>query len=217
MTYAVKPVKLRDRQTAATRKQVLDTAMELMKLHPQQPFTHEVVAKHAGMGARTVYRYFPSRADLMQALWERVREESKTRFPASEEDIVPLVRETFANFDEHDALTRASLSFSATLELRGRGSLQGRPAFAKSLSPILNGLSKSHQRRLIAVCLGIWSAPFWQLLRDRGELTGEEAQEAAAWTMETILQEARREEAKGTKGRLAPAARTVKQSRRKDA
>lgn len=155
MTYAVNPVKLRNRQTAATRKQVLDTAMELMKLHPLQPFTHKIVAKHAGMGARTVYRYFPARADLMQALWERVREESKTRFPASEEDIVPLVRETFANFDEHDALTRASLSFSASLELRGRGSLQGRPAFAKSLSPILDRLSKSHQRRLIAVCLGI--------------------------------------------------------------
>lgn len=187
---------LRGRQTAATRQQILDTAMSLLKASPHEPFTHEALAKHAEMGTRTVYRYFPSRADLMQAMWECVREESKTRFPEREEDIVPLVRETFANFDEHDALTRSALSFSASTELRGRGSLQGRPAFTKSLAPILRKLSKAEQRRLVAVCLGIWSAPFWQLLRDRGELSGDETQEAAAWAMETILNEARRDAAR---------------------
>jgi hypothetical protein len=47
------------------------------------------------------------------------------------------------------------------------------------------------QRRLIAVCLAIYSAPFWQLLRDRGELTGDEPGEAAAWALESVLRAAK--------------------------
>jgi AcrR family transcriptional regulator len=81
------------------------------------------------VGARTVYRHFPSRADLLQALWERVRDETKTRFRSTEIEILPLVHATFGHFSAHEAVVRAALSFSAALELRSRGSLQGRPAF----------------------------------------------------------------------------------------
>ena len=33
------------------------------------------------MGARTVYRHFPDRAELLQALWLRLRERTDTKFP----------------------------------------------------------------------------------------------------------------------------------------
>jgi AcrR family transcriptional regulator len=195
MNSVASPIRLRERQTAATRQQIIDVAMDLLREPEQESFSHEAIAHRAGMGTRTVYRHYPHRADLMQALWERVREETKTRFPAVEADILPLVREAFGNFNEHEALVRAANASSASNELRARGSLEGRPAFRKSLAKILSGLPPKAQRRVIAVSLAIWSAPFWQILRDRGELSGEETQEAGAWAMETILNAARREAA----------------------
>ena len=171
----------------------MDVALELLMNHPHEPFSHEAIAKRANMAVRTVYRHFPHRSDLLQALWERVRDASETRFPSTEGEIVPLVRDTFDHFNEHEMLVRSSLAFSASAELRGRGSLQGRPAFRKSLSDLLGDLPAVWQRRVLAVCLGIWSAPFWQLLRDRGELSGKEAQEAGAWAMQIIINAARAE------------------------
>ena len=195
MIPAAQPIRLRERQTAATRQHIIDVAMDFLREPEQESFSHEAIAHRAGMGTRTVYRHYPHRADLMQALWERVREETKTRFPAVEADILPLVREAFGNFNEHEALVRAANASSASNELRARGSLEGRPAFRKSLAKILTGLPSKAQRRVVAVTLAIWSAPFWQILRDRGELSGEEAQEAGVWAMETILNAARGEAA----------------------
>ena len=181
----------RERQTVQTRDHIIDAAKDLLLRAPAEPFSHERVAEAAGLGARTVYRHFPSRADLMQALWERIRADSKTRFPSNEEEVVEFARTQFNEFNEREALVRASLSFSASTELRARGSLEGRPALRRSLAHILDDLPGPHQRRLLAVCLAIYSAPFWQLLRDRGELTGDEPGEAAAWALMVVLDAAK--------------------------
>ena len=206
MTEAT-PLSLRERHAAVTREQILEVAWRLLVDHPQEPFSHEIIAKRAHVGARTVYRHFPRRADLLQALWERVRDETKTRFPSSEAEIVPLVLETFQHFSAHESIVRAALTFSAAPELRSRGSLEGRPAFRRSLAEILDRLPLASQRRIVAVCLGIWSAPFWQLLRDRGELSGKEAQEAGAWAMEVILDAARAQARSGAARKAHKASR----------
>jgi AcrR family transcriptional regulator len=110
---------IRQHQTAATREQILETAMDMLSQGPEEPFSHEAIARKADMGARTVYRYFPHRADLLQALWERLRETTQTRFPGSESEVALLIGEQFRHFDEHAALVRASLATSATAEVRG--------------------------------------------------------------------------------------------------
>jgi AcrR family transcriptional regulator len=177
----------RQRQTVQTRDHIIAVATSLLLDAPGEPFSHERVAHAAGLGARTLYRHFPTRADLMQALWERVRKETHTRFPSTEQEVVAFARTQFDEFGEREALVRASNSFAAASELRARGSLEGRPAFRRSLKHITKNLSDWEQRRLEAVCLAIYSAPFWLLLRDRGELTAKEPGEAAAWALSVLL------------------------------
>jgi AcrR family transcriptional regulator len=177
----------RQRQRTTTRAHIIAAAQGLLLDAPTEAFSHERIAQAAGLGARTVYRHFPTRANLMQALWERVRDETRTRFPSTEEDVVTFARAQFNEFNEREALVRASNAFPAAGELRARGSLEGRPAFRRSLAGITKNLSDWEQRRLIAVCLAIYSAPFWLLLRDRGELTEQEPGEAAAWARSVLL------------------------------
>jgi AcrR family transcriptional regulator len=161
--------------------------MQMLSGGGPDSFSHESIARAAGMGARTVYRHFPDRAELLQALWLRLRDSTDIKFPAREEDIVSFVRSVFHAFDEHESVVRAVLSSAAGMEVRERGGLEGRGAFAQSLSPLLAGFSATERARAIAVFVAVYSAPFWQLLRDRGGLSGLEAQEAVAWLIELLL------------------------------
>lgn len=182
---------LRDRQTAATREQILEIAMHQLGQNPRGTFSHESIAEAAGMGARTVYRHFPDRASLLQALWERLREATQTRFPTTEEEILPLAQTVFREFDANETLVRAVLNSPAGTEVRERGGIEGRAAFAQSLAPILEDLPEREKARIIAIFVSVYSAPFWQLLRDRGQLSGPEAEKAVSWALETLIHAAK--------------------------
>jgi len=192
MTTA-QPTNLRDRQTATTRAEILDVAFEMLTKHPNDAFSHEAIAKKAGMGARTVYRHFPSRADLLQALWERLRGTTGIRFPNNEEEVVPFIRDVFQQFEDHQALVRAVLNSSVGMEVRKTGAVRGRADLTKSLAKVLEGLPPRRQAQMIAVFLTVYSGNFWQTLRDRGGLSGADAQEAATWAVEALLAAARKE------------------------
>jgi AcrR family transcriptional regulator len=188
---------LRDRQVAATRAEILDVGMRMVS--KGGVLSHEAIADQAHIGVRTVYRHFPDRAQLLQGLWELTREKTNIRFPAHEEDIAPLLRTAFRSFDQNEALVRAVLSSGAGMEVRDRGGIEGKAAFAHSLQEQLRGFPSSHRPRVIAVFLAIYSAPFWQLLRDRGGLGASEAQEAAAWLIDVVLDALKDEKLKDKK------------------
>jgi AcrR family transcriptional regulator len=181
---------LRERQKAATRELILATAMEIF-LRPEESFSHEAIAVHAGMSPRTVYRYFPTQADLLTAMWQRHREKTQTRFPTTEAEMLPLVTVQFRHFEEHSGLVRALLASPNSEQVLAHGWREGHTAFQKALAGITAGLPEEQARSLVAVCQSIYSAPFWQMLRTRGQLSGSEAADAATWAMEAVLTSAR--------------------------
>ncbi len=179
------------RQREATHQAILDAAFRMMREEPATPFSHETVAERAGVSARTVYRHFPTRADLTLALWERLRDVSGTRWPRTEAEILPALRTLFDQFEEHAELTRASITSAANTGYPAHGSAEGRAAFREALTDLLASLPADEGDRLIAACLAIYSAPFWQMLRDRGQLTASEAREAGVAAMDALLTAAR--------------------------
>src|SRR5215471_9936565 len=131
---------LRDRQAAATREQILEVAMHQLGQGPRGTFSHESIADAAGMSTRTVYRHFPDRASILQALWERLRQATHTRFPDTEDEILPMARVVFREFDANETLVRAVLNSPAGTEVRERAGIEGRDAFTSSLDAVLDGL-----------------------------------------------------------------------------
>jgi AcrR family transcriptional regulator len=187
---------LRERQATATRDHLLGAAFDLLVEHPDRPFSHEAVAKAAGVGARTVYRYFPAQADLFEALWVQVREQSGTVFPTSEAEVVPQIGMLYRAFDQNETLVRAVMESPAGARVRARGAEEGRTSFDQSLKEVLRGRSPAERRQVRAVFQGIHSGPFWQMLRDRGGLSGPEAIAAASWAAQALLDTLRREQRK---------------------
>lgn len=181
-----KQASLKERRSAVTREHILDSAFQLLAC-PDQPFSHEAVAEHAGTGARTVYRYFRTQADLFQALWERLRQHVPPNFPLDESDVAEFAAQQFGRFDQNEALIRSLLFSPAGTRVRDRGGPEGRAAFAKSLSSLTRDCTPADRQLIVAVFVAVHSASFWQLLRDRGGLNGPQAQAAVKWAMEALL------------------------------
>ena len=180
-----------DRQRESTRKAILDSAMAMLREDPVPTISHEAIADRSGIAARTVYRHFPMRGDLAAALWARIRDETGTRWPTTEADIGPAVHAQFGVFEKHETFVRASLFAATTAGITDQGSAEGRAAFGQSLAAVTRDLSPADGKRLVAVCVAIYSAPFWQMLRDRGKLSAVEAREAAAMALDAVISAAK--------------------------
>jgi hypothetical protein len=70
----------------------------------------------------------------------------------------------------------------------------GEQGFDQSLAEVVRGRSPVERRQARAVFQGIHSGPFWQMLRDRGGLSGPEAIAVASWTAQALLDTLRREQ-----------------------
>ena len=49
------------------RRKIVDAAVAMLRENPAAPFSHETIAEKTGIAARTIYRHFPTRADLTAA------------------------------------------------------------------------------------------------------------------------------------------------------
>jgi AcrR family transcriptional regulator len=193
--------RLRQKHAATTRDYIANEAYQMLVKHPDQPFCHEAVAARAGVGARTVYRYFPTQSDLYEELWVRVRKQAGTIFPSTEAEILPQIPILFGGFDHNEKVMRAVLESPAGHRARERGAPEGRAAFAKSLAKLISGMSLTEKRQVVAIFLAIYSAPFWDLLRKRGGLPGADAIAAAEWAMRALIQALRNKQTTRNNGR----------------
>jgi AcrR family transcriptional regulator len=179
---------LRERQTEATRNLLLDVAFSILTTESREVISHELVAERAGASPRTVYRHFPTQADLYRAVWEdRLRERIPPGFPSVAADIAPLAKQAFARFDENEPIIRALMASPAGMRIRDRGGVEGRAAFDAALAPLTAMLDPDQRRIVVAVFVALFSSPYWQVLRDRAQLTGPDAQRAVAWAMTALL------------------------------
>jgi glycosyltransferase involved in cell wall biosynthesis len=60
---------LRDRQRAETREEILRSVGRQLEAGPLEDLSFSEIAKDAGVGERTVYRYFPTKESLLGAFW----------------------------------------------------------------------------------------------------------------------------------------------------
>ena len=179
---------LRQRHTAATRALILDTAFAIMTGEAREVISHELVAGRSGVSPRTVYRHFPTQGDLYRTLWdERLRDYIPPGFPTTHDSIPDRAVDAFARFDAHEQVIRTIIASPAGSRIRNRGGIEGRAAFDAALAPLVGHLDADQRRLVVAVFVGVFSSPYWQVLRDRAQLTGPEAQRAVRWAMHALL------------------------------
>lgn len=101
---------LADRKNEMTRQLILDAAVEMLEQAPVNELTVRAVAGQANISERTVFRYFPSRDDLIDAVVGEIRVRmALPAAPASIEELLAAPRALYEAFEKVAALTKAAL------------------------------------------------------------------------------------------------------------
>jgi AcrR family transcriptional regulator len=101
---------LSHRHNDLTRQLILNAALQALRRATVTELTVRAVAKEANISERTVFRYFPSRDDFLDAVAERVRSElALPAPPACLDDLLGAPRALYGCFEANTSLTKAAL------------------------------------------------------------------------------------------------------------
>lgn len=197
-TRAAKPP-LRERRKAELREVILDAFGEA--LQQGRTGTYAEIAELSEIGERTVYRYFPSRDDLLRAMWTRVSGHGGfARMPQSEADLTELIRPYFTGFDSLAPQTIAVLLTEEGRRLRKLMRPERVKGYLAATREAAKSLPESERRKAAAAIQALHSGYTWLQMREEWGLDGEAAAEAVGWAIDVLLKDLRRRGAR----RLSP-------------
>jgi AcrR family transcriptional regulator len=180
---------LRAEQAALTRTRIDAALAEL--LHEQdgvERITFKAVAQRAGVTEMTVYRHYPTRDDLLQAVWQQMnREMGAVRMPDSLQALLDQHAALYAGFDRIAPQIMASLTTPQGRAMRASLNRQRRKAFAAIVDQLAPGLDAAARTRAAGLIQLLHSAYAWASLREQWGLSGAEAGKATRWAIDLII------------------------------
>ena len=179
---------LRQKQAEATRELILRSLAEQLATGGLQDFSVVEAAQRAGVATRTVYRYFPNREAVLDAIGRWVDQQfGDLPFPTNPQEVVDLAEQVFPRFEQEATLVQALLVSELGQNVRSRVRSKRRQSIETALSGVADD---SDSARAIKAVIGhLMSAETWQQLHDEFELDGEAAGQAVAWAVRTLIHE----------------------------
>jgi len=178
---------LRDQQADLTRELIMRAFTELLRTDHPDAITYPQVAEAAGVSLRTVYRYFPTRADLLRIAAARFGElagDAAEDLQRTVRDLAGTVPHIGRLFDEHTNVFRAL----SEIELeRPR-----RDAVTAAVAEVSGNLAPSEARRAEAMLGYIRSGRAWLVLHEQYGLAGDEVVATLDWAAGSLLEDVRR-------------------------
>lgn len=186
---------LRREQADATRSRILDAAAALLEASPDgaAAVTTKRIAEEAGITEVTLYRHFPSRADLNQALWQHMNASQGVAggFPTSLSEMPARLLPLFTSFDATPAHILNTLTSATGRDMRNSQNDARRAAFLHAVQSDNGELAPTDRTQAAAVLQLLYSAYAWLSLREQWGLTGTETARAVGWALETLSRDLR--------------------------
>src|SRR4051795_10823180 len=111
---------LREQHAGATRVRILSAVADLLEADSAEELTMPRVAAASGISLRTVYRYYATREELLEAAGRWIGEELfRHPYPRDLDESAELFRIGCADFDERPGLVRALALSQLGREARG--------------------------------------------------------------------------------------------------
>lgn len=168
-------ISLNDRHTDATQKLILSTAIELLKTAGVTELTVRAVAKRAGMSERTIFRYFPSRDEFLDAVAADAVSRMQTPDPpASIKELLNYPEPLYQAFEANSSLVIAGLH----TEIFQRVRVESARERWNAVSALINkrgGDRSKKERKIAATNVSYYlSASTWHYYRSNFELSLED-------------------------------------------
>lgn len=191
---------LREQHAEMTRERILAAVADLLESGDGE-LTMPGVADASGVSLRTLYRYFPTRDELLEAAARWIGDELlKHPYPQTLDEVAELFRIGCRDFDERPQLVRAMALSQLGQNVRGYRRRERLDAIRRALRNEITGLSADEMRQAEAVLAYLHNMLAYTTLREENGLSGDEIGEAAAWAMQTLINDLRRR-SRNAKGR----------------
>jgi AcrR family transcriptional regulator len=110
---------LKDRHADTTQRLILSTAVELLEREGVNATTARAVAKEAGISERTIFRYYASRDEFLDAIAEEAISRMQTPPPPdSIKDLLDYADPLYRRFEEWAPLLNAALHSDISKRVR---------------------------------------------------------------------------------------------------
>jgi AcrR family transcriptional regulator len=178
---------LRQAQAAATSERILVACASLMESGAD--LTYGAISRAAGVQERTVYRHFPTKADLQLGLWGWITSRlTRTSFTArSTDELVTDMRRAFAGFDASAPLVQSMLHSPQGVEVRVRQQPARRAMFAACVQAAVPEAPAEVRERAAAALQVLYSAPSWDLLRTFWQMDAAQAADTVELAIRSLL------------------------------
>jgi len=179
---------LRERQAAVVRDVILDALADRLDRDDPDDIAIPQVAAAAGVSLRTLYRYFPTRQALFDAVGDHVvARMGLSRQIERADDIGPVFLESARRGAQSPRLVRAMLW--TRLGRRARSSHRRRrvAAITAALGEVTSHLPAAEARRREGAVVYLASLPAWITVSEECGLSAEDARLGIAWAIDTLV------------------------------
>ncbi len=178
----------RGRHKEDVRSRILDSLIAL--LGEGVDINHDRVAERAGVGRRTVYRYFPDQAALMQPLWERVVAQAgpAVNFPGTMDDMIASLPAVYDGFDSIAGLATIVRSTPQGRAVRLAQKGRRQKSYTSVAAEAVKELPPEDRLLATAMFQVLHTTP-WLEMRDHWELSGDQIARVCGWAMQVLLKD----------------------------
>jgi AcrR family transcriptional regulator len=184
-------VPLRQQQRELARRLIVDaTARVILRIGIHQ-FSMQEVADEAGVSLRTLYRYYPSREDLVEGVGAEIDEElAEAGLPSLEGPVTPaaLVGDAFLTTERRADLGRAWVIIKMVTGERSESTRRRDQLVRVVVEQLAPHLDQVEQDRLFGVVRYLAGSLAWKFMRDDLSMPTEEVARAVAWAIRTLLE-----------------------------
>jgi AcrR family transcriptional regulator len=192
MLHVMSSMSLREQHALATRERILGAVADLLEEGNSEELTVPAVADASGVSLRTVYRYYPTREELLEAAGRWIGDELlKHPYPRNLDEVADLYQKGTQDFDERPGLVRALALSQLGQNVRGYRRRERLEAIRRSLRAELTELSESELQQAEAVLAYLHNMLAYTTLREENGLSGPEIGEAVGWAIRTLVADLR--------------------------
>ena len=179
---------LREEQARATRDRIVDALTALLEDRRADEATTKEVARAAGVSESTVYRHFPDRAALVEAVAARLGDVGPgPGVPGSLEDLAAAAVELMSALEAHGVAARAEALLNADPRYYSEATRTNTRRFAELVEASLPEADAGRRVALAALLRVLLSAQTWLRLREEFGFDGDQSGPIVAWAVEAVL------------------------------
>jgi len=184
--------RLRQEQKNRTREQILEGLVRTMA-HGIAELSIPAVAREAGVSVPTVYRYFRTKRDLIEALGSYLVQKvgfGQVQPPNSPEELTSMVKKLFISYEGLDETLRAAAVSEFAYEARKEALPTRLKIIEEALAPVRAKFNQNDWIRLRNIVLVLSSTATVRAFKDYLDLSGEEAADTVTWAILRLTQSA---------------------------